>query len=306
WRLVIWTGAVAVVYRWTAFLWVVYDMEQTYYGADINPAATRADYENIFLSIDFIGRGNRIEETGFLFVGALILALVVYRARKVFFAQIEAEEIQRQERNARLKVTQTLGRFVPEEIAEQIVADDGALAPREKYGTILIMDIAGFSTYAAGKPPADVITNLNRFLADCADVIASHSGVVISFTGDGLLASFNIPLDIEQPEQSAIEAANELVGTSTTTDFNIRIGIASGPVASGSIGSTERMAFTVYGTTVNRAARLENLCKELKKTILFDQSTSQKLVGSSTSVSLGNHALRGVSASEQVFMLAQN
>ncbi|MEM7464652.1 MAG: hypothetical protein AAF362_18435, partial [Pseudomonadota bacterium] len=96
WRLVIWTGAVAVVSWWAAFLWVVSDMEQTYSWADIPPAATRADYENIFLSIDFIGRGNRIEETGFLFVGALILALVVYRACKVFFAQIEAEEIQRQ------------------------------------------------------------------------------------------------------------------------------------------------------------------------------------------------------------------
>lgn len=301
WRLVLWTGVVAVAAWWGAFLWVIYDMEQTLSWSDIPVNATRADYENMFLSINFIGRGNRAEETGFLFAAALILALVVYRARSVFFAQINAEAQERKERQARQKVTEVLGRFVPEEITNQLIADSGTLVPKESYGTLLVLDIKDFTGFARDKTPTVVIEALDTFLAACSEVIAAKSGVVITFTGDGLLASFNTPLKIDHPETAAVDAAKALLDAAASLGFAIRIGVASGPVASGSIGSRDRMAFTVYGSTVNRAARLETLCKDLGQTILIDQSTREKLPHSDLAPALGQHFLRGLEEPVSVF-----
>jgi len=303
WRLVLWTGFVAVTCWWIAFLSVVAGMENTLSWSDIPANARLEDYQNTFLSIDFIGTGNRVEETGFLFAAALILALVVYRARAVFFAQIAAEAREREEREARQEVTQTLGRFVPETVANQIIADKGAMAPRETQGTILIFDIENFTGFAKDKSPTIVIETLNTFLADCTDIIAGHSGVVITFTGDGLLASFNTPLAIENPVQAAMNAAQDLLKTAQGSEFTIRIGLASGTIASGSIGSKRRMAFTVYGTTVNRAARLEALCKTLQRSLIMDHETRQSLPTECEAEELGQQTLRGMAEPETVYGL---
>ena len=98
WRLVIWVGVMVAAGWWSAFLWIVSGMTKVYSWGDFPANPTRKDYEEIFLSLEFIGRGNRVEETGLLLVAALILALAVYRARRVFFAQIEAEREQVKER----------------------------------------------------------------------------------------------------------------------------------------------------------------------------------------------------------------
>jgi len=303
WRLVLWTGLVAVVCWWLAFLSVVAGMENTFSWSDIPANATLQDYQNTFLSIDFIGTGNRVEETGFLFAAALILALVVYRARAVFFAQIAAEAREREERHARQEVTQTLGRFVPKTVADQIIADKGAMTPKETEGTILILDIEDFTGFAKDKSPTIVIETLNSFLADCTNIISEHSGVVITFTGDGLLASFNTPLTIESPAQAAMNAAQDLLKTMEASEFKIRIGLASGTIASGSIGSNDRMAFTVYGTTVNRAARLEALCKTLQRSLVMDDKTRERLAADFEAEDLGPQTLRGMTEPENVFGL---
>ena len=78
WRLILFSGAIAGLAWWAALLIVAADMPQTLSWGDIPTDATRADYETIFLSIDFIGRGNCIEETGMPLAGAMILALAVY------------------------------------------------------------------------------------------------------------------------------------------------------------------------------------------------------------------------------------
>jgi len=301
WRLVVWTGAVAVVAWWSAFLWVISNMDQTLSWSDIPVNATTADYENLFLSINFVGTGNRVEESGFLLAGAFILALVVFRARTVFLAQIKAEAQERKERQARHKVTAVLGRFVPEEITNQLIADSGTLAPKEGHGTLLVLDIQDFTGFARDKSPTVVIEALDGFLARCCEVIAENSGVVITFTGDGLLASFNTPLKVDDPEAAAYDAAVALVAAADSLNFTVRIGVASGPVASGSIGSSDRMAFTVYGTTVNRAARLETLCKSLNQTILIDRPTREKLTGARSATPQGDHGLRGLDEPVSVF-----
>lgn len=258
WRLVIWAGLLAVAGWWAAFLWIVAGMERVYSWGDIPSQATRQDYETVFLSLDFVGVGNRIEETGLLFAGALILALAVYRARRVFLTQIAAEARQQRERQARQRVTDMLGRYVPEAIARRLIEDAEALTPQVRHGSVLVLDIADFTRFAAGRDPHEVIAALDGFLADASDIVSGHQGIVITFTGDGLLATFNTPIEIERPETRAVEAALALLELAGRSAFSIRIGIASGDIVSGNIGSSRRQAFTVYGDTVNRAARLES------------------------------------------------
>jgi len=266
-RLVLWTGAAVVAGWWAAFLIVVSGMERTLSWGDLTPGAGYDAYVTVFLSPDFIGNGNRVEETGFLFIATGILALAVVRARRVFRAQVSAQA-------EREQVAATLGRYVPEAVARRLIDDPDALAPQERHAAILVTDIAGFTAYSAGRAPGEVIDRLNGFLAGCAEVISRHDGVVIQFTGDGLMASFGTPIDSDAPESAAIAASQGLLAEAQAAGFAIRVGLAAGMVASGSIGSSNRQAFTVYGDTVNRAARLEAHGKVLAKAVLMDAAVA--------------------------------
>lgn len=296
WRLVAWSGLVVGIGWWGAFLVVVSSMERRLSWSDLPVDATREDYVGLVLSPDFIGVGNRIEETAFVLIASLILALAVFRARRVFFAQIAAEAEREAERSARERITATLGRYLPEAIAGRLIADESALAPHRRHGAVLVMDIRDFTSFAAERDPQEVITTLNGFLADCADLIGAQQGVVISFTGDGLLAAFNAPLELDDPEAAAIRAAGALVALAETGQFRIRVGLAAGPVAAGSVGSAKRQAFTVYGDTVNRAARLEALAKALGVAVLMDEAVAKAEPEPSRLRAHGPQQLKGLAA----------
>lgn len=273
-RLVVWSGTVAAAAWLGAFAIVVAGMERTVSWSDIPNNPTLAEYTAFFFSPDFIGRGSRLTEAIALLLVTLILAIAVARSRHVFFAQVNAEAAREAERTARSRITRQLGRFVPPSIAERLIEDPTVLQPKVRHGAVLIMDVVDFTAFASGRDPADVIAALNAFLARAAEEVAAEGGVVISFTGDGLLAAFNTPLPIAAPERAALRAADRLVGCGAAHDFAVRVGVAAGPIAAGSVGSVERQAFTVYGDTVNRAARLEAHCKEIGTAVLVDDGVA--------------------------------
>ena len=273
WRLVLWTGAMCAVGWWAAFVWVTGAMENTLSWADMPSNATGADYEAIFLSIDFIGRGNRIEETAMVLFATFALALAVYRARAVFFAQVAAEIDWRKERSARERIGALLGKYVPSEIAARLIKDQSPLRPTLASGTALVMDLAGFTDYSARHGPETVIGVLDAFFADATRVVSERGGVVITYLGDGFLVTFNAPVEIRDAPTSAIAAAQELLDVARGHGFTARIGLATGPLVSGVIGSEQRQTFTVYGDTVNLAARLEAKCKALGVPVLRDGAT---------------------------------
>lgn len=303
WRLVIWTGAICVIGWWAAFVLVTSGMNQTLSWADIPANATRSDYERVFLSMDFIGRGNRIEETAMLMCAALALAVAVYRARAVFFAQVASDLEHRRERSAREHVSALLGKYVPAEIAEKLIASDGALRPQRAVGTALVMDIAGFTKFSAAHEPEHVIGKLDAFLAEATDVVSHQGGIVMSYLGDGFLVTFNAPITVSDPAGAAIQTARGLMRTAKAHDFAIRIGIASGDLVTGTIGSSERQSFTVYGDPVNMAARLETLCKSLQMPVLADQQTRDTLDPAAPLAPCGAHRIDGFGAEIAVFRL---
>ncbi|MEL7258690.1 MAG: adenylate/guanylate cyclase domain-containing protein [Pseudomonadota bacterium] len=303
WRLVLWTGGMIVVGWWAAFAWIVTGMQRFLSWSDMPSIASRADYEEIFLSIDFIGRGNRIEETAMVFFATIALAVGVYRAREVFFAQVAADVEREREKSLRERVSDLLGKHVPETIAEQLIAEDAPMKPQRSRGTALVMDIAGFTAFSARHDPETVIESLDNFLADTSQVVAENGGVVLSYLGDGFLATFNAPVSNDRPEHSAIDASKALLAIAEQHRFDIRIGVATGDLVTGIVGSDSRQAFTVYGDTVNLASRLEASCKKLQTPIALDSATAEAVKTLEVTNSLGKTIIRGISEPVDLYAL---
>ncbi|MEM6761901.1 MAG: adenylate/guanylate cyclase domain-containing protein [Pseudomonadota bacterium] len=289
--LVMWAGFLSVVGWWGAFIYIMLGMEMTLSWSDLPNNATRAEYEALVFSEFFVARGTRMVESISVIIVAAVLAIAVARAKHMFVSQVKAEEDREAERQARARITNQLGRFVPAAIARRLIEDPSGLSPQVRHGAVLVMDIQDFTAYAARRGPADVIADLNAFLAKCADYVSAGEGVVISFTGDGLLATFNTPLEVAEPEHMALEAARALTRCGREFGFVVRVGIAAGPIAAGSVGSNQRQAFTVYGDTVNRASRLEALAKDLGDQILVDNAIME--ADPQHMDERGDHTLRG-------------
>lgn len=303
WQLVLWTGGMIILGWWAAFLWVVEQMDSFLSWSDMPASATQADYENVFLSVDFIGRGNRIEETGMVFFATLALAAAVYRARSVFFAQVAADLERQREKTLRERVSDLLGKHVPETIAERLIKDDEPLRPHRSRGTALVMDIAGFTSFSAKNEPEHVVSALDGVLSDATHVLSGRGGVVLSYLGDGLLATFNAPAALDHPEVSALRAAGDLVAIAGEHGFEVRVGIATGDLVTGIIGNETRQSFTVYGNAVNLASRFEGLGKELDAAIVLDHATYCATRGAFDLTRLGEFEVRGLEGTVVAYTL---
>ncbi|MFD0916614.1 adenylate/guanylate cyclase domain-containing protein [Pseudahrensia aquimaris] len=306
WRLVIWAGIICSVGWLALYLYTASGIATPLSWDDLSRQPTLADYQAVFLSIDFVGRGNRAVEIGIMLTVSIVLAVTVYRARQVFLNQLRFESQHASERQKRRLAADTLKRFVPEPIAKRLLDGDTRIEPEERPTSILMLDIADFSTFAAAHTPGEVIAALDDYLSQCAQIIADEGGVTISYTGDGLLASFNNPIPQDTPQFHAFMAAEKIVETCASKGFACRIGLSHGAVVAGKIGTDNRQAFTVYGETVNIAARLEQRAKGMGKTILLDGSFADSLPPTlhTSLVYEGQEPLRGISRPVELYSIA--
>ena len=210
----------------------------------------------------------------------------------------------------RERFRETFGRYVDESVAATILKreGDGVLAGETREATILFTDIAGFTTIAEHLPPDDLVAALNEYLETVLEPIRAHGGVVNTFIGDGLFASFNMPLACENHACAAVRAAIDIqraVGDRTFgglgVAFATRIGISTGHVIGGSVGAGKRLTFTLLGDTVNLAARLEQLNKDYGTRILVSNSTREACGDEFVFTDLGSVAVRGRSDAAIVF-----
>ena len=210
----------------------------------------------------------------------------------------------------REQLRETFGRYVDESVAATILRRQGQDSRAGETGeaTILFSDIAGFTTIAEYLTPAELVGALNDYLETVLAPIREHGGVVHTFIGDGLFASFNMPLACEGHAVAAVRAALDIqraVGSRTFGDQGValatRIGISTGPVIGGDIGAGKRLNFTLLGDTVNLAARLEELNKQYGTRILVSQSTRDACGETFTFDSLGRVTVRGRSEAVAIF-----
>ncbi len=215
----------------------------------------------------------------------------------------------------REKIRETFGRYVDESVAATILSrqGEGALTGETGEATILFTDIEGFTTIAEYLAPHELVAALNEYLETVLEPIRRHGGVVNTFIGDGLFASFNMPLACEGHAAAAVRAAIDIqraVGSRTFGDQGValatRIGISTGAVIGGSVGAGQRMSFTLLGDTVNLAARLEQLNKEHGTRILVSQDTRDACGERFVFQPLGDVAVRGRSEQIKIFSLDAN
>lgn len=198
------------------------------------------------------------------------------------------------------------GKYVPESIAKQIVANKGALEPKQTTATILYTDIESFTTTAESIPPAQVVQMLNEYFPAVIEPIKLYGGVVNQFQGDAMLVTFNVPVEDPQHADLAVRAAQEIQQIMTQNTFagislRTRIGINTGEVIAGNVGAGDRINYTVHGDAVNLAARLEQLNKVHGTQVIISESTVDALSEDYPIEPLGEEQIRGKTKPVRIF-----
>ncbi len=214
----------------------------------------------------------------------------------------------RTERRDKNVISDTLDKYIPHEIAEQILTAGGDLAPAEVTATILYCDIEGFTALSEQTRPEGVIRMLNEYFSEVSKIINRHGGVIAQFDGDALLATFNVPARNTEHADGAVRAAMEMQRLIKAREFagnklNIRIGINTGEVVAGNVGGAGKVQYTVHGDAVNVAARLEQYNKNLKTRVLISDHTVARLQDTYPLKAVGAITVRGRAAPLNVFKL---
>lgn len=196
----------------------------------------------------------------------------------------------------------TFGKYVSESVATAILGDSertGRAVDTTAEATLMFTDIEGFTGLSERLTPKEVAAVLNAYLRAVVPVIQRHGGVVNNFIGDGLFASFNLPLPLENHAAAALDAARDIQRVLAATPFagnvalQTRIGINTGPVIGVTIGTESRLNYTLLGDAVNVASRIEQLNKQFGTRILAAESTILAAGAAATSERLGTIDVRG-------------
>jgi class 3 adenylate cyclase/CHASE2 domain-containing sensor protein len=165
-----------------------------------------------------------------------------------------------------------------------------SLGGEVRVATVVFTDIRGFTSLSAGKPPSEVLGWLNQYMTAMDEVIREHGGLLNKFIGDGLMILFGLPLSQGQQADARralraslrmlerVEMLNrENAGDPAIPQLRIGIGVHTGSLMAGSIGSSNRQEYSVIGETVNLASRLESLNKQCATEILMSEATYELL-----------------------------
>jgi class 3 adenylate cyclase len=231
-------------------------------------------------------------------------------ARRTAALRAEVEERKRLEYSRR-----TLGVHVGHKVAEQILARDPGLGGTEQEISVMFVDIRSFTARVANLNPDQTVNLLNQFLHAMVEVVErDHGGMINKFLGDGFMALFGVAGDEHDHADKALAAGCDLerklerLNVDLTTrgeePIQIGIGINSGRAIVGSIGSSERMEFTVIGNTVNVASRIEALNKTVNTTLLISKATRDALRRQISLRALPLQAVEGVAQPLEIFTLA--
>lgn len=165
----------------------------------------------------------------------------------------------------RKRIRETFGRFVSDEVASRALADGGvSLGGEARSVTILFSDLRGFSAMTMQQTPEETLSTLNRYFSVMTDVILAHEGNVSELLGDGMVVLFGAPVQHENDALRAVLCAVEMqqalgrFNAMSDKTLEMGIGVATGSVVAGNIGSEKRMKYGVVGPPINLAARLES------------------------------------------------
>jgi adenylate cyclase len=179
-------------------------------------------------------------------------------------------------------------RFLPEHLVEQARRDPlrAIGEPSVLDATVLFSDLRNFTGLVESMPPSQVLEYLNEVQGLLADIVSKHGGTVDKFIGDGMLAVFGAPRPLDDHAQHGIAAATEIISSIAALNrerrdrgepaAEIGLGVHTGSVIAGCVGSGARLEFTVLGDAVNATSRLEGMTRELGVTALVSEETVRR------------------------------
>ncbi|HEY7540422.1 MAG TPA: adenylate/guanylate cyclase domain-containing protein [Methylomirabilota bacterium] len=209
---------------------------------------------------------------------------------------------------------ETFGKYVSREIRDEILAGRVSLEGQAQEVTILFADLRDFTPWVEATSPREVVRDLNAYFAEMDRAIRAHRGLVLQFIGDEIEAAFGAPVadpaHAEMAVRAALEMRRRLQAWNTErvragkAPLRHGIGIHTGSVLAGNIGSAERHSYALVGDPVNLASRIQSLNKELGSDILVSGETRRRLDGRFELVPLPAVRVKGKSVEVEVFRLA--
>jgi adenylate cyclase len=205
------------------------------------------------------------------------------------------------ERNARRAALAQFSRFTNPHVARQLV-ERGGIETGRRDVTLLFSDIRGFTTLSETRKPEEVIALLNRYFSLQVDVVFRHGGSLDKFIGDCIMAIWGAPLDDPGHARRAVACALDMADTlqafkrelgAEHMDFDVGIGLHSGPAVVGLMGSQKRLEYTAIGDTVNLASRIEGLTKDAHRRILVSRDTMERCGGEFDFMAAGSYKVKG-------------
>jgi adenylate cyclase len=208
---------------------------------------------------------------------------------------------------------ETFGKYVSEEIRDEILAGRVTLEGQLREVTILFADIRDFTPWVEATDPRDVVRDLNAYFTEMETAIRAHGGLVVQYIGDEIEAVFGAPVTRPGHAGQAVRAALEM--RARLADWNAArartgrpllrngIGIHTGTVLAGNIGSADRLSYALVGDPVNLASRLQGLTKELHADVLVSGTTRARLDGEAPLVPLPAVKVKGRTAEVEVYAL---
>jgi adenylate cyclase len=233
------------------------------------PVVTR-DYI-LSLTSNHILIGAEVDKILCILLVTSVLALAIVRGRRLLMQSV-----------ADAAVARELTRFVAPEVANHVVRAERAVEPGDGQvieATILFCDIQGFSTFAEKMSPERLMHTLNAYFAAVSEVVEACGGTIIAYQGDAMLIGFNTSHSDPRHAASAMRCAIGIQRMVAERRFDeglvlrTRCGINTGRLVAGTVGTPERLLFTVYGDEVNIAARLEQLNKSFGTWVLASEQT---------------------------------
>lgn len=188
------------------------------------------------------------------------------------------------------KARENFGKYVCKEIRDEILAGNTSLDGEMKRVTLLFSDLRNFTGMVEKNHPKDVVKIMNQYFNEMTLAVKNHKGLILQYVGDEIEAAFGAPVGFEDHPEMAVqtalemrnrlEALNRRLAEQGFAPLNHGIGIHSGAVLAGNIGSTERMSYALVGDTVNTASRIGGLAKMYECDIILSQTTHSLLTGS--------------------------
>lgn len=211
------------------------------------------------------------------------------------------------------QIKRLFSRYVPKDVYEQLLADPtrAALGGKRRNMTVLFSDVRGFTSMSEKATPEEVVGQLNEYFSRMVHVLFGHRGTLDKFVGDMVMGLFGAPVDDEDHAEHAVQTAlamsvaldelNRTWAAAGRPELDIGIGIATGDMVAGNIGSEAIMSYTVIGDVVNLGARLESLNKDFGTRIIISDATRAALKGRYDIRPLGDVTVKGKSKPVAIF-----